>query len=246
MKNAVNRLLSRGLLFGVLSLLAIGALYARAQETAPAIKAPIAGPPAPSPAENVPLAVLPFEMEDSWDYFIAAAASNRGGRKVPNFKRSPPTSLDFRFGADGSGLAEETFAERKLPLPPPQKDDTTIKIRGIGNGNDVSARLLTDIKYAVGDISFNDTPVLASLGELHKMRIDGLLGAGVFRALVVEVDYARKTIVFSIPASFRRRGRIADLRAFLCSGSRDPGFGCCLTAFGFVKRTAQLEIDTGH
>jgi predicted aspartyl protease len=75
-------------------------------------------------------------------------------------------------------------------------------------------------------------------------RIDGLLGADLFKRYVVTINYAARTITLEDPKDFTYHGK-GDVIPFRLSGNR-PFFKAGVTPLGAPRIETEFVLDTGH
>ncbi|WP_316840965.1 aspartyl protease family protein [Pedobacter gandavensis] len=86
------------------------------------------------------------------------------------------------------------------------KDLRTIKIAGLGKGNEIEAYVSSSIHARVGKASMDHVPTallkedLFRLSSFVGMPVHGLLGYHFFKSFIVELKYSAKRIIFYLPS----------------------------------------------
>ena len=218
---------------------------ARAQKAAPPA-VPVAAPAAQT-ASPAPVASLPFVLDSN--HIVVAlplTRAGKGGATVP--KDTPPFRLVMDTGADFSLIAEEAFAARKIVFAPQAVGKANVQINGTGNGAALAARFVKGVEFDASGLILRPRTIVAPLGQIYQFGVDGLLGAEIFRAYVVEVDYEKRTVRFFEPQTYAPpaadSGFVRVPISFVGKNKR-PVVPVEVTAYGFAQTTAHLTLDTG-
>jgi len=88
---------------------------------------------------------------------------------------------------------------------------------------------------------------VAALGSdgNRRRRRDGILGAGLFRQFVVEVDFTRKQLALYAPTNFSHAGRGEVIPLKFRRGSSTPIVDAAVNAANGTTLRGEFEIDTG-
>ena len=216
---------------------------ARAQPTPPAV--PIAAPSAQT--SSAPVAQLPFFLESNHIVVtLPVVQAGIGSRAVS--KNTPPFRLILDTGADFSLIAQEAFAARKLAIAPQALEKTNVTINGTGDGAALSARFVRGVEFDAGGLTLRPQTIVAPLGLVYQFGVDGILGAEIFRAYVVEVDYEKRIVRFFDPKTYAPPGKnsgFTRLPISFVGKNKRPVVPVEITPYGFAKTTARLTLDTG-
>jgi predicted aspartyl protease len=98
----------------------------------------------------------------------------------------------------------------------------------------------------LGGVEYRPRSV-AALGSdgNRRRRRDGILGAGLFRQFVVEIDFARKQLALYSPTNFNYEGRGEIIPLKFRRGSSTPIVDAAVNATNETAIRGEFEIDTG-
>lgn len=111
----------------------------------------------------------------------------------------------FNFILD-TGVGPMIISEPKLIDSLNIKDLRTIKIAGLGKGDEIEAYVSSSITASVGKARLEHVPTailkedLFQLSSFVGMPIHGLLGYHFFKSFIVELKYSAKRVVFYLPS----------------------------------------------
>jgi hypothetical protein len=119
-----------------------------------------------------------------------------------------------------------------------------ITIAGIA-GNE-QAPTFEGAVFEIGDAKYEPRRVAALISETNRRRRrDGILGSGLFRAFVVEIDFAHKQLALYSPSNFTYSGKGEVVALRFRRGGTTPIIDASVTGTNGLPVSGAFEIDTG-
>ena len=211
---------------------------ARAQ-TAPPVS------PSANSANSVPLVTLPFTLK--YGHIIVRLPMTKAGAGGSIPKDAAPFRLVLDTGADFSLLASEAIEAKKITIPSKASDIKT-QIEGVGNDGKTSARLVHGIAFDTKGLVVHTNTLLFPFDRVYEYGVDGVLGAELFRAYVIEIDYVGLRVRFFDPKTYTAPAKNSGFVRVPISFVSDKQRAIVpveVTLHGFAAATAHLQLDTG-
>lgn len=124
----------------------------------------------------------------------------------------------------------------------------SVKINGIGEGDEISALFSTDVNVNIGESAISNIPTvflkedLFNLSNYLGLKIHGLIGYYFFNSFIVKINYYTNRIVFRTPESGKHiKGAKLDLE-FL---NNKPYINTLLSTASLGEISAKLIVDCG-
>ncbi len=153
----------------------------------------------------------------------------------------------FNFILD-TGVGPLVVTDPKILSSVDMKDARTIKLSGLGKGQEVEAYVTNALKVDVGKASMEHIPAavlkedIFNLSNFVGVHIHGLIGYYVFNSFVVKVKYsARKIILYKPGAPLKIKGEPVDISMHL----NKPYIQVSLSTPAIGTINARLLIDSG-
>ncbi len=177
-------------------------------------------------ASAAPLATIPF-------------APSRGDRVMVPVSLNESNGLAFMLDSGFTMTMVHPTLAQDLAL----RRSGEITIQGIAG--EEQAPTYAGATFNLGGITYTPRRVAALNSESNRRRRDGILGSGVFRQFVVELDFQRRELRLHAPTNFTYtgKGEVVPLR-FRRSSSTPLVAGSIRSTNGNTA-AAEFEIDTG-
>lgn len=160
------------------------------------------------------------------------------------FHRAFPLKFVFDTGAEHTLLLKKVYTDI-LDIPYQRK----IKVLGSDMKSTISGLVCRNIYLELKNAALIKQDILVLeedlylLDELTGLKIDGILGASVFKHLIVQINYKKQEIVLWDPSSFKVPKSFEELD--LTIHNNKPYLSCTTSLQTGDQDVAKLLLDTG-
>ena len=131
-------------------------------------------------------------------------------------------------------------------LPEPLKLQRVGEITIIGIAGDEKAPTYEGAVFEIGGAKYAPRRLAALTSDANRRRRrDGIIGSGLFRQYVVEIDFARKQLALYAPTNFSYAGKGEVIPLRFRRSSNTPLVNGTINATNGTTIRGEFEIDTG-